>query len=141
MATERRATARGVAALPFLLMAAVHLTVTPLKQMFEVEPVLMYGWYLIAFVLGLILFRRTRTVKDHEFHRSKVMKSMKKVYDAEAAGVWQTDVALDSEMGPDAVALLSKNVSAIDNETPEMELHEDDKVEVDLLLDSERIRK
>lgn len=141
MARERQATARGVAALPLLLMATVHMTVTPLRQMFEVEPRLAYVWYLIAVVLGIILFRKTKTVKDHEFHRSKIMKSMKKVYDAEEAGVWQTNVPLGSDLGPEGEVILSQNVSAIDNESPEMELHEDEKVEVDLLLESERIRK
>ena len=141
MATERTFTARGIAVLPILLLAATHLTVTPLKEMFEVEPKLMYGWYAIGIVLGVILFRRTRTVRDHEYHRSQTMKSMKKVYDAEEAGVWQTNVHLDSNLGPEGELALKSTVSSIDKESPELELGEDEKVEVDLLLESERIRK
>lgn len=141
MATERTATARGIAVLPLLLLAATHFTVTPLKEMFEVEPKLMYGWYAIGIILGVILFRRTRTVRDYEFHRSQTMKSMKKVYDAEEAGVWQTDVQLDSNLSPEGEMALKKDVSSIDKESPELELAEDEKVEVDLMLESERIRK
>ena len=141
MATERRFTARGIAVMPLLLLAATHLTVTPLKEMFEVEPSLMYGWYGIGVVTGVILFRRTRTVRDHEFHRSQIMKSMKKVYEAEEAGVWQTSVQLDSNLTPVGEMTLQRTVSSIDKETPELELGEDEKVEVDLLLESARIQK
>jgi len=141
MVSERTATARGVAVLPLLLMGVTHFTVTPLKEMFEVEPKLMYGWYGIGIVLGLLLFRKTRTVHDYEFHRSKTMKSMKKVYEAEEAGVWQTDVQLDSNLSPEGERVLLQPVSSIDNELPELEIGEDERVEVDLLLESERIRK
>ena len=141
MATERTVTARGIAALPLLLLAATHFTVTPLKEMFEIEPRLMYGWYAIGIVMGVVLFRRTRTVRDYEFHRSQTMKSMKKVYEAEEAGVWQTDVQLDSNLSTEGEMALKRNVSSIDKESPELELGEDEKVEVDLLLESERIRK
>jgi hypothetical protein len=141
MVSERTATARGVAVLPLLLMGVTHFTVTPLKEMFEVEPNLMYGWYGISIVLGVVLFRKTRTVRDYEFHRSKTMKSMKKVYEAEEAGVWQTDVQLDSNLSPEGERVLQMQVSSIDKESPELEIGEDETVEVDLLLESERIRK
>ncbi|HJL96531.1 MAG TPA: hypothetical protein QF401_00100 [Candidatus Poseidoniaceae archaeon] len=141
MASERSVTARGIAILPLLLMAMTHFTVTPLKNMFEVEPNLMYGWYGLGLVIGVVLFRKTRTVRDYEYHRSKVMKSMKKVYQAEEDGVWQTNAHLDSNLGPEGEKVLLKQVSAIDKESPELELDEDEKVEVDLLLESERIRK
>jgi len=141
MVSERTATARGVAVLPLLLMGVTHFTVTPLKEMFEVEPNLMYGWYGIGIVFGVVLFRKTRTVHDYEFHRSKAMNSMKKVYAAEEAGVWQTDVQLDSNLSPEGERVLQQQVSSIDNELPELEIGEDERVEVDLLLESERIRK
>lgn len=141
MVNERSVTARGVAALPLLLLGAIHFTVTPLKEIFEIEPIFMYAWYGLGVLLGFILFRKTRTVRDYEFHRSKTMKSMKKVYEAEEAGVWQTDVQLDSSLSPVGEMALKEQVSTIDKETPELELGEDEKVEVDLLLESERIRK
>lgn len=141
MAKERSATSRGLAVLPLLLMSVTHFTVTPLREIFEFEPILMFVWYGISLFLGFLLFRKTRTVRDYEYHRSKAMKSMKKVYEAEEAGVWQTNVSLDSEIGPEGHLILQQSVSSIDKESPELELHEDEKVEVDLLLESERIRK
>jgi hypothetical protein len=141
MVKERSVTARGVAILPFLLMGAVHLAVTPLRQIFEVEPLIMYVWYGIAVVLGIVLFRKTRTVRDFEYHRSQTMKSMKKVYQAEEAGVWQTNVQLDGNLSPEGKLALQSQVANIDMESPELELHEDDKVEVDLLLESKQVRR
>ena len=141
MVEERSATARGIAILPFLLMGAVHLTVTPLRQIFDLEPLIMYAWYGIAVVLGIVLFRKTRTVRDFEYHRSRSMKSMKKVYQAEEAGVWQTDVQLDGNLSPEGKLALQSQVANIDMESPELELHEDEKVEVDLLLESAQVRR
>lgn len=140
MAKERSVTARGVAILPLLLMAAVHLSVAPLRQIFEFEPLFMYAWYGIAVLLGFVLFRKTRTVRDFEYHRSQTMKSMKKVYKAEEAGVWQTNIQLDGNLSPEGKLALQRQVASIDKETPELELHEDDKVEVDLLLESKQVR-
>lgn len=140
MAKERSVTARGVAILPLLLMGAVHLSVTPLRQIFEIEPLFMYTWYGIAAALGFVLFRKTRTVRDFEYHRSQTMKSMKKVYQAEEAGVWQTNVQLDANLSPEGKLALQRQVASIDKESPELELDEDDKVEVDLLLESKQVR-
>ena len=140
MAKERSVTARGVAILPLMLMGAVHLSVTPLRQIFEIEPLFMYAWYGIAVILGFVLFRKTRTVRDFEYHRSQTMKSMKKVYQAEEAGVWQTNVQLDGNLSPEGKLALQRQVASIDKETPELELHEDDTVEVDLLLESKQVR-
>ena len=50
----RRFTSRGVSILPLLLMGVTHLSIPPLQSMFELEPMLMYGWYAIAVVLGLL---------------------------------------------------------------------------------------
>ena len=58
MASERSAVSKGVAALPLLLMALIHMTVTPLRDMFKIEPALTYGWYAIALALGLVLWRK-----------------------------------------------------------------------------------
>ena len=114
MVKERSVTARGVAVLPFLLMSAVHLTVTPLRQIFDLEPLIMYVWYGIAVVLGIVLFRKTRTVRDFEYHRSRSMKSMKKVYQAEEAGAWKTNVQLDGNLSPEGKLALQRQVANID---------------------------
>ena len=141
MGNERSVTSKGVAALPLLLMALIHLTVSPLREMFKIEPLLMYAWYAIALVLALVLWRKASMVKDHEYHRSQVMKKMKKVYEAEEEGVWQSNAALGSELSAQAQLKLRGQVSSIDGEAPEMTLGEDERVDVTMLMDAAHIQK
>lgn len=141
MAGERSAVSKGIAALPILVMAMIHLTVTPLREMFSVEPILMYVFYAGALVVGLFLLRRTSQVKDHEYHRSQVMKEMKKVYQAEEEGVWQSNAILGSELSAEAQLKLKGQVGTIDSEAPEMNLGEDDRVDVTMLMDASHIQK
>ena len=52
----------------------VSLLLPPLQQMFELEPRLMYGWYLTALVIGVVVYRRSGVVKDFEYNRAKAMR-------------------------------------------------------------------
>ena len=47
-----------------------------------------YVYYGSSLVFGYILFRRSRIVKDMEWHRSKSIQRLEKVYKAEDKGVW-----------------------------------------------------
>lgn len=141
MAGERSATSKGIAALPLLVMSMIHVTVTPLRDMFKVEPLLMYFFYAGALGVGIFLWRRSSRVKDHEYHRSKVMKEMKKVYQAEEEGVWQSNAILGSELSAEAQLKLKGQVGTIDSEAPEMNLGEDDRVDVTMLMDASHIQK
>ena len=137
----RPVTSLAMIVLPTIILAFVHITVIPLKEMFAIEPMLMYAWYTMGVIIGIIMWRKTRIVKDHEFRRSEVMKGMKDVYAAEEAGVWSQNASLDSEISAEGEARLKGQVSAIDGEGPEMELDLDHKVNVDLLMESKNIQK
>ncbi len=137
----RPVTSLAMIVLPTIILAFVHITVIPLKEMFAIEPMLMYAWYAMGVIIGIIMWRKTRIVKDHEFRRSEVMKGMKDVYAAEEAGVWSQNASLDSEISAEGEARLKGQVSAIDGEGPEMELDLDHKVNVDLLMESKNIQK
>jgi len=137
----RPVTSLAMIVLPTIILAFVHITVTPLKEIFTIEPMLMYAWYAMGVIIGIITWRKTRIVKDHEFRRSEVMKGMKGVYAAEEAGVWSQNASLDSEISAEGEARLNGQVSAIDGEGPEMELDMDHKVNVDLLIESKNIQK
>lgn len=137
----RPVTSLAMIVLPTIILAFVHITVIPLKEIFAIEPMLMYAWYTMGVIIGIIMWRKTRIVKDHEFRRSEVMKGMKDVYAAEEAGVWSQNASLDSEISAEGEARLKGQVSAIDGEGPEMELDLDHKVNVDLLIESKNIQK
>ena len=60
-----------------------HLSLPPLQSMFSIEPMLMYAWYAVAILLGVVVYRRSGVVKDHEYNRAKAMRKIKHVYEAE----------------------------------------------------------
>ena len=141
MARPRATTSKGLSMLPLLLMGVTHLSLPPLQAMFDVEPRLMYGWYALALVLGIILYRRTGVVKDHEYNRAKAMKKIRHVYEAEERGVWQTDVQLDGTMDSTTKAGLHRKIGDFSGEGAELELGEDEQVEVKMLSEAAHVIK
>ena len=73
----------------------------------------MYAWYLTAVVIGVVVYRRSGVVKDHEYNRAKAMRKIKHVYEAEERGVWATDAHLDGAMDPLNKHGLSRSVAEI----------------------------
>tara|TARA_B100001564_G_C20583242_1_gene644205 strand:- start:92 stop:1027 length:936 start_codon:yes stop_codon:yes gene_type:complete len=139
MAENRGLTNRSLSVLPLLVMGVSHLSLPPLQTMFELEPRLMYGWYGFALLLCVVVYRRSGVVKDHEYNRAKAMRKIRYVYEAEERGVWETDAQLDATMDKTTQQGLSRSVSEISGEAPEMELNEDDKVEVQMLNEANHI--
>ena len=141
MERPRTMTSRGVALLPLLIMGVCHVSLPPLQAMFEVEPRLMYGWYAIAFILGFVLFRKSRVVKDHEYIRAKAMKKIKHVYEAEERGVWDTNAQLDHTMDSVTKAGLVRSIGEISPEGPEIELDGEERVDVKMLSEAAHVMK
>ena len=129
--------AKSVSVMPILLLGFIHVIVTPLREIFSVEPLLMVPYYLFGLLVGIFIHRKSVTVKDFEYRRSKVMKKMKSVYAAEEAGVWQSNVAIPTELSKESD--LSAEVSAISLEAPELELGDEQKVEVSMLNEAKTV--
>ena len=127
----------SVSVLPVLLLVFTHVVVTPLRDIFDIEPLLMIPYYLLGVFIGVIIYRRSNIVRDYEYRRSKVMKKMKSAYAAEESGVWQTNVEIPSEISNQTN--LSAGVSQISTEAPEMELSDENKVEVSMLNESKSV--
>jgi hypothetical protein len=140
MTQPRTMTSIGLSVLPLLLMGVSHLSLPPLRAMFEVEPRLMYAWYAVAVGLGVVLLRRSRVVKDHEYNRAKAMKKIRHVYEAEERGVWETDAHLDATMDANAKANMVRRIGDFSGEGAEMELG-DDQVEVQMLSEAAHVVK
>ena len=130
---------RSVALLPLLIMIFIHVFVTPLREIFSIEPLFLIPWYGFGILIGILIYRKTFVVKDYEYRRSNVMKKMKKVYDAEEAGVWQSNASIDSEFSDVGKAKLQQKIGDINQESPEMEIDNEQKVEVQFLNESSRI--
>lgn len=123
--------------MPVLLLGFIHVFVTPLRDIFDIEPLLMIPYYLFGVFVGVIIYRRSNVVRDYEYRRSKVMKKMKNAYAAEESGVWQTNVDVPREFS--SQINLSAGVSQISKEAPEMELSDESKVEVSMLNESKSV--
>ena len=134
---DKSLSANSVSAMPVLLLGFVHVIVTPLREVFSIEPLLMIPYYLFGLLVGVLIYRKSNTVRDYEYRRSKVMKQMKNVYAAEEAGVWQTNVEVPDKLSEQSN--LSTEVSSISREAPELELSDDDKVEVSMLNESQSV--
>ena len=135
--SQKSLSSNSVSVMPVLLLGFIHVVVTPLREIFSIEPLLMVPYYLFGLLIGVYIYRRSNTIKDYEYRRSKVMKKMKNVYAAEEAGVWQTNVAVPDKI--ENQANLSGDVSVISREAPEFELSDDDKVEVSMLNESQHV--
>ena len=95
---EKSLSSQSVSILPILLLGFLHVIITPLQEVFKIEPLLMIPYYLTGVLIGIFIYRRSNRVMDYEYRRSKVMKGMKKTYAAEESGVWQTNVEVPREI-------------------------------------------
>ena len=134
---EKSLSSKSVSVMPVLLLGFIHVFVTPLRDIFDIEPLLMIPYYLFGVFVGVIIYRRSNVVRDYEYRRSKVMKKMKNAYAAEESGVWQTNVDVPREFS--SQINLSTGVSQISKEAPEMELSDESKVEVSMLNESKSV--
>jgi hypothetical protein len=71
-----------------IVIAAVISSLVPAYSEFIDASWKTAAYYGVALLIGFILFRRARSVRDHEFHRTKSIKGLKKAYQAEDRGLW-----------------------------------------------------
>ena len=113
-----------------------------------------YVYYGSSLVFGYILFRRSRIVKDMEWHRSKSIQRLEKVYKAEDKGVWLRSEEADNRLNASAMnrpitsqkkasERLSGSVSQINREAgpTEIESNESDVENVDLFLEQDHVAR
>ncbi len=134
---DKSLSSQSVSVLPVLLLAFIHVIVTPLREIFSIEPMLMIPYYLLGILTGVFIYRKSNKIKDYEYRRSRVMKTMKDVYAAEDSGVWQKNVDVPDKITDESN--LSAEVSVISNEAPELQLSDDEKVEISMLSESQHV--
>ena len=127
---------------PALVLNALRFIVTPLGDMMSISPMLDIGLHVGAFGVGYILFRRTRVVRDHEWRRSQAVKSVSGHFKAEDSGVWEKDIAMDTQLSVEAEANLKGQVGgAIGGISTLGNSEVDTEVEVEMLVDAEHVRR
>ncbi len=127
---------------PALVLNALRFIVTPLGDMMAVSTNLDIGLHVGAFGIGYLLFRRTRIVRDHEWQRSRAIKSVGTHFKAEDSGVWEKDFVMDTQLSTEAQDNLKGQVgAAVGGMKTSTETEIATEVEVEMLIDSEHVRR
>ena len=127
---------------PVLVLNALRFIVTPLGDMMAISLYFDIGLHVGALGIGYFLFRKTRMVRDHEWQRSKAIKSVGSHFKAEDSGVWDKDVVMETQLSPEAQANLSGHVGiAVGGMKTTSETEIETEVEVEMLVDAEHVRK
>ena len=58
---EKSLSSQSVSILPILLLGFFHVIVTPLRDVFKIEPLLMVPYYLLGTLVGIFIYRRSNT--------------------------------------------------------------------------------
>ena len=107
----------------------------------------------VALLIGFLLFRNARTVRDHEWHRRKHIKKLQKDYAAEDRGVWSKADLVIGELEADAAGaevgqMSAKALQRLDGDigaligsklTDEVESEDSDHDKVELFTESEHV--
>lgn len=100
MAQKNEATSWVLLVLPVMVVWALFQSVPYLMRVREVDD----RWFTIgliaAAIVGVGLFRRARTVRDHEWHRARSVKKLGRTYAAEDRGAWSGSDPGVLELGP-----------------------------------------
>jgi len=127
---------------PALVLNALRFIVTPLGEMMSVSPTLDICLHIVAFGVGYILFRKTRIVRDHEWQRSRAVKSVGGHFKAEDSGVWEKDIVMDTQLTAEGEANLKGQVGGAVGQIPmDGNTEIETEVEVEMLVDAEHVRR
>ena len=127
---------------PVIVLNALRFIVDPLGDMMAVSTNLDIGLHIGAFGVGYLLYRRTRVVRDHEWQRSRAVKSVGGHFKAEESGVWEKDVVMDTNLSMEAEANLKGKVgSAVGSYSTNSDTEINTEVQVEMLVDAEHVRR
>ena len=136
----RQATAVVFLLMPVFLINSMRLFVTPFREMLKVSMTLDVGLHIIGILIGIFLYRRTTLVRDHEWRRSKAVKSVSHHFKAEEGGVWEKDIQMDSTLSDEAQYNLKGQVSNVTLGKNIQVQEIEGEVNVEMLIDSDRVR-
>ena len=140
---------------PIFVFLAIYQLIPAIQERLITDWIGMIIYLGVATIIGFILFRNARTIRDHEWHRRKHIKRLQKDYAAEDRGVWsKADLAM-SELEADARGIESGQMSKKalqrldgqiaeltgDRQTPEIESDDSDQDNVALFTESEHVRR
>jgi hypothetical protein len=142
-------------AAPVFVFIAIYQLIPAISERLITDRIGLAIYLLVSVLIGFFLFRNSRTIRDHEWHRRKHIKRLQKDYAAEDRGIWsKADLAM-SELEADAQGieqgLMSKkalqkldgSIAELTGErlTEEIESQDSDQDDVELFTESEHVRR
>ena len=142
-------------AMPIFIFIAIYQLIPAISERLIPDLMGQIIYFTVATVIGVFLFRNARTVRDHEWHRQRQIKSLQKDYAAEDRGVWsKADLAMSEleadargiesgEMSRKALERLDGSIAELTSErlTSEIEQADEDQDKVALFSESEHVRR
>ncbi len=126
--------------MPILILNTLRLFVSPFGKMLDISGTLDITLHVICLFVGIFLYRRTTIIRDHEWRRSKAVKSVSHHFKAEEGGVWDKNVQMDSSLSEEAMINLQGQVSSVTSGKYVSSQEIQGEVEVEMLIDSDRVR-
>ena len=140
---------------PIFVFLAIYQLIPAIKERLITDWIGMLIYLIVAVLIGFILFRNARTIRDHEWHRRKHIKRLQKDYAAEDRGVWsKADLAMSEleadargiesgQMSKKALQRLDGSIAELtgDRQTEEIESDDTDQENVALFTESEHVRR
>ncbi len=142
-------------AMPIFIFVALYQVIPAISERLIPDLMGQVIYYGVATIIGIFLFRNSRTVRDHEWHRQRQIKSLQKDYAAEDRGVWsKADLAMSEleadargiesgQMSRKALERLDGSIAELTSErlTSEVEQEDQDQDKVALFSESEHVRR
>ena len=104
-----------------------------------------------ALLPGWLLFKRSRVIRDHEWHRVKELSSLRKVYSAEDKGAWSKDDTIIlqgsgrdielGELGKAALENMQGNIGGLTSNMVAPEIKNNPDAKVEMLMDAEHVTR
>jgi hypothetical protein len=142
-------------AVPIFIFISLYQLIPAISERLITDWVGLVIYFAVSVLIGFFLFRNSRTVRDHEWHRRKHIKSLQKDYAAEDRGVWSkadlamTELEADARgveqgmMSKKALNRLDGSIADLTGErlTAEIGSEETDHDNVSLFSESEHVRR
>ena len=141
--------------MPIFIFIAIYQLIPAISEHLIPDLMGQIIYYGVATIIGFFLFRNSRTIRDHEWHRQRQIKSLQKDYAAEDRGVWsKADLAMSEleadargiesgQMSRKALERLDGSIAELTSErlTSEVDREDQDQENVALFSESEHVRR
>ena len=121
----------------------------PAMALSDGDPMAPFAAALVGLVPGYILYKRTRVVRSHEWHRIQALNKLSKHYAADDSEAWNRDenVTLHAtggsvklgELGQAALDKMHGSIGDLMMDDTQIKADIEDEVDVNLLLDQEHV--